>query len=211
MAAKKRWRQHVNPLKMTSLVPRAEPVALPSRPRPVEVELGCGDGRFLIRRAVALPDTFFVGLDIRAEFMAVGRAEAGALGLRNLRLEESNLIVDADRLFPPRRVRRFWVNFPDPWFKRRHRARRWLAPKTLAALCHALAPRGEVIYQSDVWDLALEALGLLEAEQRLENMAGPWTFLRHPPVPQQTSRERACLEAGLRIWRMRFRRREGAG
>ena len=42
---KRRYRQHVNPLKMTSLVPREAPLSLPSGPE-VEIELGCGDARF---------------------------------------------------------------------------------------------------------------------------------------------------------------------
>ena len=43
---RKRLRQHLNPLKLTALVPRA-PLTLPSG-RPIDVELGCADARCLI-------------------------------------------------------------------------------------------------------------------------------------------------------------------
>jgi tRNA (guanine-N7-)-methyltransferase len=200
---KKRWRQHVNPLKMTSLVPREAPLSLPGH-GPVEVELGCGDARFLMELARADPRTLFVGLDIREEFLAAARTELAELGLDNVLLETANLLVDAGRLLPPGRVRRLYVNFPDPWFKRRQRNRRWLTAETLEQLLPALAPGCEVLYQTDVWSLAIEALALFEASDRLRNTAGPWTFLRRPASPVRTSREQACLEEGKQIWRLLF-------
>ena len=200
---KKRFRQHVNPLKMTAMVPREAPLSLEPG-RPVEAELGCGDAHFLIQRAEADPDTTFVGLDIRDEFLQVARNEVERRGLTNVTLCTTNLIVDSDRLFVPDQVRRVFVNFPDPWFKARHANRRWFNATSLSHLVDALCPGGQLCYQTDVWDLAIEALGLLEADPTLRNRAGEWTFIKKPPFPQRTNRERACLAEGKRIWRMLF-------
>ena len=200
---KKRYRQHVNPLKMTSLLPRSGPLELPDGPT-VEVELGCGDARFLVERARRSPKTLFVGLDIRDEFLAFGREQVVRLGLENVLLETSNLIVDIDLLFSPGRIRRFHVNFPDPWFKARQHNRRWLTPDALCALVRALDRSGEIVFQSDVWELALDALGLFEAEPALENTEGDWCFLHANPSGVRTSREVACEEEGRPIWRLRF-------
>lgn len=190
---------------MTALIPREEPLALPAG-RAVEVELGCGDARFTLERAAAEPGALFVGLDIREEFLGVAREEVARLGLDNVLLAATNLIVDAELLFEPGRLRRIHINFPDPWFKARQKNRRWFDERTLPALERALQPGGELLYQTDVWDLALDALGLLEGSDALANTAGPWTFLRRPPFPQQTNREVACLEEGKPIWRMLFRK-----
>jgi len=200
---KKRFRQHVNPLKMNAMVPRDEPLRIPDGPA-VEVELGCGDARFLIRMAQTYPDVLFVGLDIRSEFLELGRAEVRRLQLDNVMLQESNLIVDLDRLFSVGRVRRCYINFPDPWFKTRQHNRRWLNAETLSHLLRTLQRRGELFYQSDVWELALDALGLFEAEPGLANTGEEWSFLRHNPFPAQTSRELSCLDEGRPIWRMLF-------
>jgi tRNA (guanine-N7-)-methyltransferase len=172
----------------------------------VEVELGCGDAAFLIGRAQRHPDRLFLGLDIREKFLLPARAEVERLGLENLQLEISNLIVDSDRLFPPRRVHRFYVNFPDPWFKRRHQNRRWLTSESVGQLAASLVRGGEVFFQSDVWTLALEALALLEGCALLANTRDEWTFLRENPFKSQSSRERDCLAAGLPVWRMLFAR-----
>ena len=139
--------------------------------------------------------------------MTFGTARIAELKLPNIRLEPSNLIVDADRLFSPARIHRFYINFPDPFFKARQHRRRWLTPSTLRHLVLALTPRGEIFFQSDVWDIALEAFSLLEGEDALENKCGPWTFLRSNPFGVRSSREVACLKDQLKIWRMIFVRR----
>lgn len=200
---KRRYRQHVNPLKMTSLVPREAPLSLPSGPE-VEIELGCGDAQFLIQRAEREPDRLFVGLDIRDEFMEFGREEIERRGLDNIELQTSNLIVDLDRLFEQGRVARFHINFPDPWFKARQHNRRWLSDEAVAHLVAALQEGGEIFFQSDVWDLSLEALSVLEASEALYNAAGEWTFTRDSPFEARSSREVACMEGGLSIWRLLF-------
>jgi tRNA (guanine-N7-)-methyltransferase len=200
---KRRYRQHVNPLKMTALVPREAPLALPSGPE-VEVELGCGDAQFLIQRAGSEPDRHFVGLDIRDEFMAFGREEIARQGLDNIELQVSNLIVDLDRLFERGRVARFHINFPDPWFKARQKNRRWITDEAMGHLVAALQEGGEIFFQSDVWDLSLQALSVLEASAALYNAAGEWTFTRENPFAARSQREETCQEGGLPIWRLLF-------
>jgi tRNA (guanine-N7-)-methyltransferase len=202
----RRLRQHVNPLKASSLAPRDGPLALPDGPA-VEVELGCGDAQFLFELARAQPDALFVGIDIRAPFIAEAERTRQLLGVENVQLLVGNLLVDSDRLFQPGRVRRFYVNFPDPWFKRRHHNRRWLTRESLAHLITALERNGELFFQSDVWELALEALALFEENDLLENVCGPWTFLRVNPFGSRTEREDACIAGALPIWRLLYAKR----
>jgi tRNA (guanine-N7-)-methyltransferase len=204
---RRRLRQHVNPLKASSLASRAEPLAIPDGPL-VEVELGCGDASFLIARAQRYPDRLFYGIDIRDKFLDDARGARDARGLDNLELVVSNLIVDAERLFPPTRLHRIYVLFPDPWFKRRQHNRRWLAAETAAALAHALEGRGELYLASDVFEVALEALALFESCPLLENAREEWRFLRASPFSERSSRELACAEEERSIWRLLFRRCE---
>jgi tRNA (guanine-N7-)-methyltransferase len=199
---KKRHRQHINPLKMTSLIPRA-PLAIPSGPE-VDIELGCADGRFIIELAKSNPDRLYIGLDIRPEFMAEGKKVVAELGLDNVIFEGCNFIVDLPHLFPDARISHFFINFPDPWFKRRQRNRRWLDTEALGHLIRALKPRGEIFYQSDVWPIALEALALLSTDERLYNVLGEWTFYRENPFEVSSTRDLSCQKEGLPIWRMLF-------
>jgi len=202
----KRLRQHLNPLKMTALVPREAPLPLPAD-RTVEVELGCADARFCMERAAAHPDTLLVGLDIREAFLEDARATLKELGLDNVWLEVSNFLVDMDRLFEPESVTRFFINFPDPWFKRRQQNRRWLTGEAVGHLARALRPGGEILFQSDVWDLVLEALAVLEACDDIANARGPWTFHGDSPYEARSMREVICTEEEKPIWRMLYVRK----
>ena len=202
----RRLRQHVNPLKLSSLAPRDGPLALPDGPA-VEVELGCGGAQFLLELARAQPDALFIGIDIRAPFIAEAERARQLLDVHNVQLLVGNLLVDSGRLFLPGRVRRFYVNFPDPWFKRRHHNRRWLTRDSLVHLVTALESHGEVFFQSDVWELALEALALFEENDLIENACGPWTFLRANPFGSHTEREDACLAEARPIWRLLYAKR----
>jgi len=201
---KKRHRQHINPLKMTCLIPR-DPLELPAE-KVIEIELGCADALFLIERAQAHAERYFFGLDIREEFLADGDAEIARRGLDNISLQICNLLIDTPHLFGRGAISRFFINFPDPWFKRRQRARRWLTRSTLDDLVAALTPEGEILFQSDVWDLVLEALELLESHADLQNARGEWTFLRDTPFSARSTRDLICARDGLPVWRLLYRR-----
>jgi len=199
-----RIRQHVNPLKSDLLdiadVPRAE--AGPGRA--LEVELGAAEAHFLIERARVDPATHFVGVEIRRELVDAVNAACAAGGPANVRSVFANMSVDMARLFRDGSVRRFFLNFPDPFFKRRQHKRRAINPGLMAAIGRALAPGGELYVQTDIFALALDAMAALEADPGFVNAAGAWTFLRDSPYEAKSRRERQCETEGVRIWRLLY-------
>ena len=203
-----RIRQHVNPLKSDLLeiadVPRIEvpPGGI------LEVELGAAEAHFLIDRARDLPATRFVGVEIRRELALATDAECARLGLSNVRSVFANMSVDMPRLFAPASVGRFFLNFPDPWFKSRQHKRRVIGPGLIAEIARALKPGGELFVQTDIFALALDAMAALEelAPTTFVSSSEPWTFLRANPYGAKSRRERQCETEGARIWRLLYRR-----
>lgn len=188
------------------LARRVAPLPLPAG-RDVEVELGCADARFLFERAPRHPDVSFVGLEIRAPLVEQVNAQAAAARLSNLRAVFCNINVDLTDLFADGSLARAFVNFPDPWFKRRHQKRRLMNDELVEVLHRKLRPGGELFFQSDVFDLALDAMAVLEAASgRFANLHGAWSFVRENPFGAKSLREVRCEERGLRIWRMCYRR-----
>src|SRR5438045_7180534 len=173
-----RIRQHVNPLKSDLLdiadVPRVD---VPPG-RALEVELGAAEAHFLIDRARVDPATRFVGVEIRRELVEAVNAACAAAAPTNVRSVFANMSVDMSRLFRDGSVQRFFLNFPDPWFKSRQHKRRVIGPGLMAAIGRALAPGGELYVQTDIFALALDAMAALETDDRFVNAAGGWTFLR---------------------------------
>ena len=201
-----RKRQHVNPLGLGFETFRG---AIPSLPAEtiVECEIGCADAQFLFERARKDPSRRYVGIEIR-ETLA---------DEVNERARSENLPVEAvfcnanhhlDKLFAPSRVSVVHVNFPDPWFKRRHKKRRMVDAALAAHIRKILAPNGQVFFQSDVWDIALDAMETFEGcEAWLSNEASPWTFWKHGnPFEARSWREANAEKIGLSIWRLLYRK-----
>jgi tRNA (guanine-N7-)-methyltransferase len=209
--AHRRVRQHVNPLSLRYVRPRAERIHVPSHlglACEVDVELGCADAKFSFDLARRHPERFVVGLDIREKMLALNRRRAASVGLRNLVFGYVNLSVDADRVFAPQSVDRFHLLFPDPWFKARHHKRRVIEESLWATLRRQLRDGGELHIATDVFEIALEAMFELEHPEARAlgyvNLAGAWSFWRGNPFHASSRREDTTHRRQQRVWRIRY-------
>jgi tRNA (guanine-N7-)-methyltransferase len=200
-----RIRHHRNPLS-ASYLSRPQVRHLELLHDRIEVELGCADARFLIERAPHHPHTEFIGLEIREDFVDEVARTALEHGLHNVRCVAAHINLDFGRLFENDSLACVFINFPDPWFKRRHQNRRLLDPLLVREICSKLRDGGELFFQSDIFDLALEMLALGESEGFV-NCSGAWSFTARNPFGAKSLREVRCEEKGLRIWRVHFRKR----
>jgi tRNA (guanine-N7-)-methyltransferase len=201
-----RIRHHVNPMKVQLLHIAPGPLRLPAgSPPALEVELGCADALFLFELARRDPETSYVGVELRRELVRDVNRRAAAEGLAHLRAVFAHINIDLPSLLGGYKVRRFFINFPDPWFKRAQKKRRVVTPELCAQLVELLVEGGELFFQSDVWDLALDAMAVLETTTGLYNVAGEWSFLRGSPYPARSLREVRVGERGLPVWRMLYR------
>jgi tRNA (guanine-N7-)-methyltransferase len=197
-----RIRQHVNPLRSDFLKIALEPLALPAG-RPVEVELGSAEAQFLIERATEEPARSYVGVELRRELVDQSNRHCQELGLSQVQSVFANISVDLPRLFRPRSVSRFFVNFPDPWFKQRQRKRRVVGEELIEQLEALLEPAGEIHVATDIFDIALDAMAALEMGG-FHNLREPWSFLATSRFSARSWREHHCEEAGIKIWRLAY-------
>jgi tRNA (guanine-N7-)-methyltransferase len=183
-----------------------DPIALSDAP--VDVELGCADARFLFELAKTDPVTQHIGLEIREPVVDEVNRVAARDAVPNVKAYFAQINVHLDGLFPDARLRRVFINFPDPWFKRAQHKRRLVTPELLEIIHKKLEPGGVLLFQSDVWDLALDALAVCEGATHLfTNTAGEWSFTRDNPFPAKSLREVRCEEKQWRIWRMLYTKR----
>jgi tRNA (guanine-N7-)-methyltransferase len=202
-----RRRQHVNPLGLGFERHRGGLPRL-TGDLPLELEIGCADAQFLFERAALEPDRRYLGLEIRDQLVdeVNARAEREGVPVEALFCHANHHLT---AVLPPGRVARVFVNFPDPWFKRRHHKRRLMDDELARAIAHVMEPGGDLLFQSDVWAIALDAMAVLDAmDDTLENQAGPWSFWRgRHPFGARSWREQHCEADGLPIWRLLYRKR----
>ena len=199
-----RIRQHVNPKGVFFEQFRGERPPLDGRV--VEVEIGCADAQFLFERAAKDPSRLYVGLEIRQDLVELVNKRARR-EQRPVHAVFCQAQLHIEEIFPSASIERVYVNFPDPWFKRKHHARRMVDAALVAQIAYATRAGADIFVQSDVWDIALDAMTVFERDERFANQAGEWTFWRAGnPFGVRSWREQNAEETGLPIWRIRYKR-----
>jgi len=115
------------------------------KPLPMQLEIGCGDGGFLLGHAEAHPDRNFIGVERllgRIRKLDKKGRRAGLQNLRLLRIEARYLI---EHLLPKNHFETLHVYFPDPWPKDKH-ARHRLINETFPSHAARLLQPGGIIH-----------------------------------------------------------------
>ena len=116
---------------------------------PLEIDLGCGDGKFLIEMAQQFPERNFIGVErLLGRVRGVCR-QIHDLGLTNVKLLRLESQYTLEWLLEPNSVSRLHLLCPDPWPKARHHKRRLVQKPFLDALHQALTPDGEFLFKTD--------------------------------------------------------------
>ncbi len=117
--------------------------------RPLEIDLGCGDGSFLMAMAAEFPERDFLGVErllgrVRKVCKKLTRRRLG--NCRVLRLDSKYVV---EWLLPEASVSRLHLLCPDPWPKLRHHRRRLMQLDFLEAVRRSLVPGGEFLFMTD--------------------------------------------------------------
>src|ERR1035437_8943561 len=129
---------------------------------PLEVEIGCGNGRYLRRGAADRPGHLFVGLERAVGFARKARDRMMKYGVGNARV----VCADATQLFATHfaadSIHALHVYFTDPWPKRRHGKRRLFQTAFLEILARLLRPGAPIFIKVDLFWYFEEILGRFE-------------------------------------------------
>jgi tRNA (guanine-N7-)-methyltransferase len=175
----------------------------------IEIEIGPGRGWFLVERAEAEPRAALIGLEIRRKWASIVDARLAQRGLGSrCRVFAEDARHALSRLVPDASVRRIFLSFPDPWWKKRHQKRLVVGDRFLDEVVRLLVPGGDFFVQTDVEDRARAYEERINAEPRLiaaGDAEGSPRLLDHPYVAR-SPRERRAIADGLPIHRMLWRR-----
>ncbi len=169
---------------------------------PVEIEIGCGNGRFLTARATKNPEIAYIGVERMMERIrrCSRKAERGNLpNLQFLRVEAGRFVRE---LLPDRCVQAMYLFFPDPWPKRRHHKNRFFQREMCDVLNRILIPGGIMYISTDHQEYFNEMDKYLREDPRFEAV---------PPLireeDEQTDFERLFLSKGDPIYNCAYRLR----
>ncbi len=161
------------------------------QPRPLEVDVGCGKGRFLLARAAQHPETNFLGIDRMLRRIRKIDNRLQREGLTHVRLLRAEAYYACTYLLPPRSVSVFYVFHPDPWPKARHAEHRLFNPAFMDAVSRTLLPGGRIHLSTDHAPYFEEIDALLAADTRFSRVE-PFV----PEPHERTDFEQYYLEHG---------------
>lgn len=138
--------------------------------RPILLEIGCGKGSFICETAKRNPDNFYIAVEKVRDVLVMAMEKAEAAGLTNVVFSD----IDAERLedvFAKGELAAIYLNFSDPWPKKKHASRRLTHRSFLSIYRSILAPNGNVYFKTDnrpLFDFSLEEMR--EADYELSEL-----------------------------------------
>ncbi|XHR28162.1 MAG: tRNA (guanine(46)-N(7))-methyltransferase TrmB [Chthoniobacteraceae bacterium] len=168
---------------------------------PLEIDLGAGDGDFILEMVKRHPERNFLAVErLMGRLTKICRklARIAAPNARTLRIESHYFVR---YLLPPGSVNIFHIMHPDPWPKRRHHGNRLIQTEFLDVVHRALAPGGELRLTTDNEDYFKHMRAVFEAHPGF--VEEPWDPGEEYP---QTDFERQYRAKGQPIFRALLRR-----
>ena len=152
-------RQHVNPLSSNfnqiERIPSLSEMFGNSKSN-LHLDIGCAAGDFLFDLALVNNSWNYLGIEIREKLVKTAKLKAEERKIKNLYFvfgNANNIVNDVQSEFIFKNVKSISINFPDPWFKKRHYKRRVIQPEFINTLSNLLQKEALIFIKTDVKDL----------------------------------------------------------
>jgi len=182
------------------MLPQTGPLSwsdLYGRQAPIVMDLGCGNGRYLLGSAVWRPDHDHVGVDVLPLVIRYATRRGNQRGLTNLRFVVCEAATFLGRFVPEGSVAEIHCYHPQPYYDPRDVERRLITPEFLFLVHRALSEQGHFFLQTDnpgYWNYIRKIIPYFF---RFEERTRPW-----PDAPKgRTRREIIALRRGLSVFR----------
>lgn len=169
--------------------------------RPLEVEIGFGRGRYLAELANRKPEGQFLGFEVKTKGCAELLSRVDNYELSNVRISQCDARPVLAYECLEGSLDAVHVNFPDPWWKKRHRRRLIFTDEFIAVIESRLKGDGAIYFRTDVRDYATAVLDQFRRLGRFDQRD-----VADDELPM-THRELKCIDFGLPVYRYAFHRR----
>ena len=112
------------------------------------VEVGCGKGKFTAETAAANPDVLLIAVERCREAMVVAMEKAQQMKLTNVYYIDMD-VAKIEEIFAPGEMDRLFINFPDPWPRKKNAKRRLTHRAFLDKYCRTVKEGGEIHFKTD--------------------------------------------------------------
>ena len=132
------------------------------------VEVGCGKGKFTAETAAANPDVLLIAIERCREAMVVAMEKAMGMNLKNVLFIDMD-VAKMEEIFAEGEIDRLFINFPDPWPRKKQAKRRLTFRSFLESYSHAMGNGSEIHFKTDnapLFEFSLEEFALCGLETK---------------------------------------------
>lgn len=171
------------------------------------LEIGFGNGEQVEFAAVQEPHRDFIGVEVHGP--GVGRLlnSLAAAEVLNARIYRHDAVEVLQHEIGDASLDEVRIYFPDPWQKKKHHKRRLIQPALVGLICDRLRPGGRLHLATDWQHYAEQMWDVLDAQPRLENVAGARATVARPPWRRQTHFETRGQSLGHGVWDLLYIKR----
>ncbi len=123
--------------------------AIFGRQAPIVIDLGCGNGRFLIQSACSRPEFDHLGIDVLPVVIRYARKRGNQRGLRNLRFAVGGAYELLNRYIEAASVQEIHCYHPQPYYDPKDVSKRLITPQFLTLVVRSLKLGGIFTIQTD--------------------------------------------------------------
>ena len=173
---------------------------------PLKLEIGFGMGNFLIEMAAKEPDSNFIGIDFYHKGIRKIMTRIRNLQLENIRIVYGDIRSKISILCQDGELETVYINFPDPWPKKRHIKRRLIKPEFINQLAQKLDLEGSVYLATDSAIYAHEMLDYFNSETLFQNLDDNQSFIKERIDLPKSKYEKNFINAGEKIFYLEYLR-----
>ena len=171
---------------------------------PLRIEIGVGNSPFLVEVGRLEPSFNYLGFEYSGKRVVKFLKKVERAGLGNIRMLKVNALPLLREIVAPGTVDHFFVNFPDPWPKRRHAKKRFVNPTNTRLVADLLRPGGGFSLRTDDPPYAGQMLEVLDGCPELSSTARRGHFTLEPRYGFPTPYELKFRAEGRTIYYLEY-------
>ena len=139
-------------------------IVFPENYKKVNIEIGFGNGEFLIKKAISNPEELYIGVEVYLNGIIKVLQNILDFKLKNIILSNMNGVYFIKSI-PYKSVDNIYIINPDPWIKKKHNKRRIMTYEVIETLSKIIKVKNSIYMTTDSEPYLNDTIKLLNEHQ----------------------------------------------